>query len=85
MDRLPVPKGSGSEKLQALLFDCYYDEYRGVICLVEIINGRLTLGERVTSKATRRTYEVLDIGVLHAEPQSTAALHAGQVRPPRKP
>jgi translation elongation factor EF-4 len=78
--KLPPPPGRADGKLQALLFDCYYDEYKGVICLVEVINGKLYKGERISSKATGLTYEVLDVGVLHAEPRSTGVLHAGQVR-----
>jgi len=50
-----------------------------VICLVEVINGSLHKGERISSKATGLAYEVLDIGILHAEPRSTGVLHAGQV------
>ena len=46
---------------QMLLFDCFYDEFRGVICLVEVVQGRLIKGERITSKATGKSYEVLDV------------------------
>lgn len=55
------PNGDVNGKLRVLLFDAYHDEYRGVICLVEIIDGSLREGMRVTSAATQQSYDVLEV------------------------
>jgi len=79
VEKIPAPTALVSNKLQVFLFDCFYDEYRGVICLVELMHGKLTKGDKVISKATGKVYEVLEIGVLHPEPVPSEALYAGQV------
>jgi translation elongation factor EF-4 len=60
---------------QLLLFDCFYDEFRGVICLVQVVQGQLIKGERVTSHATGKSYEVLDVS--HMRTHTRASGSAG--------
>ncbi|KAK3237052.1 hypothetical protein CYMTET_52838 [Cymbomonas tetramitiformis] len=79
IEHVPPPRGSKDAKLQVLLFDCFFDEYRGVICLVEVINGVLQKGDQVISKASGKMYDVLQVGVFHPEPVPTGSLHTGQV------
>ena len=55
------PQGDVNGSLRVLLFDAYHDEYRGVICLVEIVDGCLTEGMRITSAATGESYDVLEV------------------------
>ena len=79
IEKTPAPQGDPDAPFKALLFDSWFDEYRGVICLMEIIDGSIKKGDRITSVHTDQTYEVLDIGIMHPEPTSTASLSTGQV------
>lgn len=79
VERIKHPVGSSNGKLKALLFDSWFDEYRGVICLIEIIDGTLKKGDYITSAHTGQSYEVHDLGLMYPEPQSMAALYTGQV------
>lgn len=79
VDRIPAPKGSADKPLKALLFDSWFDEYRGVVCLVEVIDGKLKKGDSITSAHTLEDYEILDIGIMYPEMVSTGALYTGQV------
>jgi elongation factor 4 len=79
IERIRPPAGNQNGPFKGLLFDSWYDEYRGVICLVEIIDGCLRKGDRIESGNTGETYEVLDIGLMHPEPMLMGALYTGQV------
>lgn len=68
------PKG-----LRALVFDSWYDQYRGVIALVSIADGAVRKGDTVASQHTGKRYEVLDLGINNPEPCSTPILRKGQV------
>jgi elongation factor 4 len=76
---IPHPKCTQSETLKAILFDSWFDEYRGVVCLIAIHNGILKKGDRVTLVQTEVSYEILELGLMHPDPVPTEALFAGQV------
>ncbi len=61
---IPAPKGDENGKLKALIFDSYYDSYLGVVVLVRIIDGSLTVGDRVTMMSTGTTFETIEVGTL---------------------
>jgi translation elongation factor EF-4 len=63
-----------------LLLDSHYDDYKGVVCHVAVVDGALRKGQRIESAATRRVYEVGDVGMLRPEMVSTGRLLTGQVR-----
>ncbi len=77
--RIPAPKGNVEEPLKALLFDSWFDEYRGVICLVAVQDGTLKKGDDITLAQTGNNYEVLEIGLMYPDQQPTEALYPGQV------
>jgi len=77
--RIPPPKGVVDSPLRMLLLDSYYDEYRGVICHVAVVDGVLKRGDKVESAATRQSYEVMDVGILYPELTNTGILLTGQV------
>jgi elongation factor 4 len=79
VDRVKAPQGSADKPLKALLFDSWFDEYRGVICLIEIIDGALHKGDMITSAHTGESYEVHDLGLMYPEPEPREALFTGQV------
>ncbi len=78
VDRIPPPK-SNSDKLQALLFDSEYESYRGVICLVRVVNGKIKLRDKIKMLSTGATYEVVELGVYTPEEKKTNELNAGEV------
>ncbi|KAK4477619.1 hypothetical protein RD792_016863 [Penstemon davidsonii] len=77
--RIPPPPGASTSPLRMLLLDSYYDEYRGVICHVAVVDGALRKGEKVSSAATGQSYEVTDVGIMHPELIQTGILLTGQV------
>lgn len=60
---VPAPRGDSSHPTQALIFDSYYDSYRGVIVFVCIKEGRIRVGDHIRFMATDAVYEVLEVGV----------------------
>ena len=79
LDRVPPPVGNRHGQLQALVFDTWYDTYRGVVLLLRIKQGSVKAGDRVMLKSTQRWYEVQEAGVMHPEPEPVRRLSAGQV------
>jgi len=79
IENLNPPKGVSDKFLKALLFDSWFDEYRGVVCLIEIIDGQIKKGDKISSAHTGRNYEVLDLGIMYPELTPMAALYTGQV------
>eukprot|EP00045_Choanoeca_perplexa_P016827 m.231648 g.231648 ORF g.231648 m.231648 type:complete len:646 (+) comp17368_c0_seq2:88-2025(+) len=79
VERVPPPTGNRSAPFKALLFDSWYDEYRGVIALMELIDGSLKPGDKVTSAASGLHYDVQDVGIMYPERTPTTCLYAGQV------
>ncbi|KAJ7520796.1 hypothetical protein O6H91_19G023300 [Diphasiastrum complanatum] len=79
IDRIRYPNGGALSPLRMLLLDSYYDEYKGVICHVAIVDGALKKGEKIASAATGQSYEVMDVGILHPELTPTNLLLTGQV------
>ncbi|KAL0343906.1 UNVERIFIED_CONTAM: Translation factor GUF1, mitochondrial [Sesamum angustifolium] len=79
IERIPPPPGDSSSPLRMLLLDSYYDEYKGVICHVAVVDGAMRKGEKISSAATGQSYEVLDVGIMHPELTQTGVLLTGQV------
>jgi len=79
IEQIKPPVGDVDKPLKALLFDSWFDEYRGVVCLIEIIDGCLKKGDMIECANTEQDYEVLDIGIMYPDPRSTSALYTGQV------
>ncbi|CAG8465720.1 10975_t:CDS:10 [Funneliformis mosseae] len=79
IEKIPPPSGDVNKPLKAFLFDSWYDTYVGVICLMEIVDGKLQKGDKIVSAYSEKMYEVIDIGIMHPEQFTTGYLHAGQV------
>jgi GTP-binding protein LepA len=77
--RLPAPTGDPQGPLQALVFDSWFDAYRGVIVLVRVIQGVLRKGQRIRFMSNGKTYDVDSMGVLMPKPVEIAELRAGEV------
>lgn len=79
IDRIPAPQSNPQAPLKALLFDSWYDEYKGVICLIAVRDGAIKKGDKILLASTHRHYEVLEIGLMYPDQTPTDALYAGQV------
>ncbi|PKN03483.1 elongation factor 4 [Candidatus Dependentiae bacterium HGW-Dependentiae-1] len=77
--RIPAPKSSPEKPLKALLFDSWFDEYRGVICLMAIHDGIIRKGDIINLSQVHKSYEVLELGLMYPEPMPMEALYPGQV------
>ena len=79
VDRVPPPADTTAEPLKALIFDSYYDPYRGVIVYFRVVSGRLSKKDKVLLMASKKTYELDEIGVMSPDQQQVDELHAGEV------
>jgi GTP-binding protein LepA len=77
--RIPPPRGSPDEPLQGLVFDSWFDNYRGVVVLVRIVQGAMAVGTRVRLWSNRQVYQVEELGVLTPKPVRVERLEAGEV------
>ncbi len=76
---IPPPEGNTAAPLKALIFDSWFDSYRGVIVMVRLIDGKLKRGMKIRLMATGREYQVEDLGVLTPKPRQIDELGAGEV------
>jgi GTP-binding protein LepA len=79
VSRIPAPGGRPDAPLQALIFDSWYDTYRGVVVLARVVQGALALGTRIRLWSNNQVYSVEDLGVLTPKPVRVEALRAGEV------
>lgn len=79
VDRVPAPSGDAAANTRMLIFDAYHDEYRGVVCLVNVVDGSLRKGDKVVSKASGDSWDVVEVGILTPAPKEQDALRTGQV------
>jgi GTP-binding protein LepA len=77
--RLPPPSGDPDAPLQALIFDSWFDAYRGVIVLVRVMQGTMRKGQRIRLMSNGKSFEVESMGVLMPKPVEIAQLSAGEV------
>ena len=76
---IPPPEGDVDEPLQAMVFDSHYDEYRGVITYVRVMNGTIKKGQKIRFIGTESNHEVLELGQFAPQQRPCDELHAGQV------
>jgi GTP-binding protein LepA len=77
--RLPPPTGDSDAPLQALIFDSWFDAYRGVIVLVRVMQGTMRKGQRIRLMSNGKSFEVESMGVLMPKPVEIGLLIAGEV------
>ncbi len=79
VERVPAAAGSAEAPLRALVFDSLYDNFRGVICFIRIVDGSLRRGQRVRFHSTGREYEVEEIGLLRLGRFAAEEMGTGEV------
>jgi GTP-binding protein LepA len=77
--RIPPPKGDPNAPLRALLFDSWYDSYRGAVVMLRVMDGTLRKGEKIQFMATGRSYEVTEIGAFTPHATALEELGPGEV------
>jgi len=76
---IPPPEGSANAPLRALIFDSYFDPYKGVIANVRVKEGTIKKGMKLKLMATGKTFDVTDVGCFRPQPVDTGALGTGEV------
>jgi len=79
VEHIPAPEGDPEKPLQALIFDAFYDNYRGAICFVRIKEGTIRPGMRMRLMATGGEFDVVEVGIFSPGYESCAELKAGDV------
>ena len=79
VNKLPCPKGEVTNKLQALVFDSYYDSYRGVVVFVCVKEGKIKVGDKIRMLHSNTEYEVTELGVKTPNEVKKDSLSAGEV------
>lgn len=79
IDRIPSPKGNRKDRLQALIFDSYYDPYRGIVTSICVKNGQVKVGDKVRMMATNSVYDVVELSVATPKEKPVKELVAGEV------
>ena len=79
IERIPAPKGKKDEPLQALIFDSYFDSYRGIVALMRVVNGSVKVGDKIKMMATGATYDVVEVGVHTPKEVKKNILNVGEV------
>jgi GTP-binding protein LepA len=79
VERIPPPKGDLDSPLRALLFDSWFDSYRGVVILVRVLDGTIRTGSQIILMASGAAYEVEEVGYLTPKPLKVSSISAGEV------
>ena len=76
---IPAPKGDREKPLKALIFDSFYDNFKGAISLIRVFDGEVKAGTKIKMMATGKTYDVTEVGVFTPSMKETDKLSAGEV------
>ena len=79
VDKIPAPTGEVDDPTRALIFDSYYDDYRGVILYVRVVDGRIKKGESIRMMATGANGLALEVGHLNPAMQPDSSLETGEI------
>jgi GTP-binding protein LepA len=79
IQRIPAPSGDPKKPLKALIFDSWFDSYRGVIILIKIIDGIMRKGDKIKFLSNNAEYEINEVGVNTPKPKPLDSLEAGEV------
>ena len=77
--RVPAPRGDPAAPMRALIFDSWYDSYRGAVVMVRVVDGTIRKGQKIQFMATGRDYELVEIGVFSPHATALQELGPGEV------
>lgn len=79
VERIPAPKGDPQAPTRAMIFDSYYDQYRGAIAYARVVDGAIRVGDTIRMMSTGRKFEVSELGVMRPTLVGVKALEPGDV------
>lgn len=79
VNQIPAPAGEDDGKLRAMIFDSYYDSYKGVIMYVRVVDGRIKPGMKIKMMSNGATFEVVEVGYTMRGPVATDSIETGDV------
>ena len=79
IDKLPAPTGDENAPLKALIFDSFYDNYRGAISMVRLFDGKVKVGDQIKMMSSGKTFEVVEVGYFLPNMRPSKELSAGEV------
>ena len=79
IEHIPAPKGEIDSPLKALIFDSHYDDFRGVITYIRIIEGKIAKGDRIKIMSTEKEFDVLEVGIFSPKMKEVDELTVGSV------
>lgn len=79
VDNIPCPNGDENAPLKALIFDSYYDNFKGAVCFVRIVDGSCKIGDKIQMMQTGKVYDVTEVGVFTPNMKPCDVLQAGDV------
>ena len=79
IERIPAPKGDAEDSLQALIFDSYFDSYRGVVVLARLMAGSLAVGDKILFMKTSASYVVTELFTMNPKEEKISSAVAGDV------
>ena len=79
VDKLPPPHGDEKQPLKALIFDSVYDNYKGAVCVIRVIDGSVGAGDKIRIMSTGKEYDVVEVGVFNPKSLPVERLSAGDV------
>lgn len=79
IEKIPEPKINVEDKTRSLIFDSYFDPYRGVVLLVKLVDGKIKIGDTIKMMATNSAFEVVELGVHTPKEEKYNELKSGEV------
>lgn len=79
IEKVPAPKGEENAPLRALIFDSLYDNFKGAICFIRIVDGSVKVGDKILMMETGKTFDVTEVGFFTPQMQPADILQAGDV------
>lgn len=79
VERIPAPKIEDNKPTRALIYDSYFDSYKGVVLLIKVVDGIINVKDKITMFATNKTFEVTELGVKTPKEELCSSLKSGEV------
>ena len=79
IEKIPAPRGDGGKPARALIFDSYFDSYKGAVAQVRIVDGKISAGDKIYFLKTKIESEIIELGIMKPELAKTEFLEAGDI------
>ena len=79
IEKVPAPQGDENAPLKALIFDSYYDSYKGAVSMVRVVDGSVKVGDKILFMSSGKVFDVTEVGIFTPKPTAVDVLSAGDV------